>query len=775
MKDFRHPPAIGTNHLSILKTSNIIRITSLKLGLAACLLAAETEPLEPGHSHQGESFNEGPRQGFGIMGNTGKVTIPIATTWEQGQAYFDQGLGQLHGFWYYEAERSFRQIAAHDPECAMAYWGMAMANWENPERAKGFMEKANGLAEKADEHAKAYIATQANYLDGKPADEKARRQEMLRDLEDLVHDFPDDIEANAFLACRIWQFSYKPPQIPIGSHQAVDALIQQVLAKEPMHPVHHYRIHLWDKRKAGYALNSAAMLGFTAPSIAHMWHMPGHIYSNLHRYEDAAWHQQASARVDHAQMAQHRLLPDQIFNYAHNNEWLARNWMNLGNRPAAFEMAKSLLANPRHPKFNSVDGKAQSFRFGRMRLIEVLEKFELWDEALNLTASEWLEPLAKPEHEFPRLRLIGLANYELGRKQELGQVLVALDALSDVAKKDHETAQAEAKAKAETEKKKPDEIDKLVKDAGKKPGQQIDQIKKTRAELEGCLAALDGDKPAALEALAKSTRPKHAVALEYMSLGDLEKADSLSEAEVKGDKRQTLPLAARFEILHRLGKQEEAKECFGKLREVSSQIDLTAPPFARLLPIARSLGFPDDWTLPYVIPADFGDRPDVNTLGPISWEPPSAPAFTLPDQKNLPVSLEKHRGKPLVLIFYLGYGCLHCTEQLNAIAERMDDFKEAGLPVLAISTDTVAELAESQTKYLAEGDAFPFPLVADPEKAAFKAYGAHDDFEGKALHGTFLLDPKGRILWSDIAADPFMDLDFLIKESHRLLRLHRAD
>ena len=138
-------------------------------------------------------------------------------------------------------------------------------------------------------------------------------------------------------------------------------------------------------------------------------------------------------------------------------------------------------------------------------------------------------------------------------------------------------------------------------------------------------------------------------------------------------------------------------------------------------------------------------------------------------------SLEKHRGKPLVLIFYLGYGCLHCTEQLNAIAERMDDFKEAGLPVLAISTDTVAELAESQTKYLAEGDAFPFPLVADPEKAAFKAYGAHDDFEGKALHGTFLLDPKGRILWSDIAADPFMDLDFLIKESHRLLRLHRAD
>jgi peroxiredoxin len=728
--------------------------------------------VEPGHSHQGEFFNEGPRQEFGIIGNTGKVTIPIETTWQHGQAYFDQGLGQLHGFWYYEAERSFRQIAAHDPECAMAYWGMAMANWENLERATGFMEKANTLAGKACKYARAYISVQANYLDGKPADEKARRQEMLRDLEDLVHEFPDDIEAKAFLAARIWQFSYKPPQIPITSHEAVDAIIQQVLAKEPMHPVHHYRIHLWDKRKAEYALDSAAKLGFTAPSIAHMWHMPGHIYSNLHRYEDAAWHQQASARVDHAQMLQHRLLPDQIFNYAHNCEWLSRNWMNLGNRPAAFEMAKSLLSNPRHPKVNSVDGKAQSFRFGRMRLIEILEKFELWDEALDLTASEWLEPIDKPEHEFQRLRLIGLANYELGRSQDLEHALVALDALSGVAKKDHDKAQADAKKKAETDKKKPDEIERLVKDAGKNPGQQIDQIEKTRAELEGCLAALNGDMPAALQALAKSARPKHAAALEYLSLGNLEKADSLSEEEVKGDKRQTLPLAARVEILHHLGKREEARECFGKLREVSSQIDLTAPPFARLLPIARSLGFPDAWTMPYVARSDFGARPDVNTLGPIHWEPALAPVFTLADQKNLPVSLKEYRGKPLVLVFYLGYGCLHCSEQLNAIADQTADFKDAGLPVLAVSTDTVAELAKSQSNYSTDGRAFPFPLVADPEKTAFKSYGAHDDFEGKALHGTFLLDPKGGILWSDIAADPFMDLDFLIKESHRLLKLH---
>lgn len=750
-------------------------ILLLNAALAACLLADETEKVEPGHSHQGESFNEGPRQAFDLIKGTGDVTIPIRTTWDQGQAYFDQGLGQLHGFWYFEAERSFRQIAAHDPDCAMAYWGMAMANTENPERAKGFIAKAKALSEKAGDQGKAYIEAQSKYLEGKPADEKARREGMILDLEDLVHAFPDDIEAKAFLAMRLWQFSSTPPQIPIGSHEAVDALLQQVLAKSPMHPAHHYRIHLWDNRKPECALDSAAKLAFSAPGIAHMWHMPGHIYSKLSRWEDAAWHQQASARVDHAQMGKHLLLPDQIHNYAHNNEWLARNWINLGNRQAAFEMAKSLLANPRHPKLNTLEGKAHSYRFGRMRLIDVLEDFELWDEALGLAGSEWLEPLNEPEHEWPRLRLLGLANYKLGKKADLEKGLAELDALAEVAKSDHQKAQAEAKEKAASEKKQPDEIEKIAKEAGKNPGQQIEQIKKTRAEMEAWLAALNGDKEAGLKSLEKSTRPKWAVALETMALGDLEKADAMSGAEVKADKRQTLPLAARIEILDRLGKQEEARACFGKLREVSSQIDLTAPPFARLLPIARSLGLPDDWRLPYTPPADFGERPEINTLGPIHWEPPLAPAFALADQNNLPVSLDSYRGKPLVLIFCLGHGCLHCAEQLEALAGRTGDFNAAGLPVLAISTDTIGELAISQGNYSPDGKPYPFPLVADPGLATFKTYGAHDDFEGKALHGTFLIDPAGRILWSDIAADPFMDIDFLLRESKRLLRLHADD
>ena len=47
-----------------------------------------------------------------------------------------------------------------------------------------------------------------------------------------------------------------------------------------------------------------------------------------------------------------------------------------------------------------------------------------------------------------------------------------------------------------------------------------------------------------------------------------------------------------------------------------------------------------------------------------------------------------------------------------------------------------------------------------------------DDFEDQPLHGTFVIDGKGRVLWTDISADPFMDIDFLIEEANRLLELH---
>ncbi|MFK7910599.1 MAG: alkyl hydroperoxide reductase, partial [Akkermansiaceae bacterium] len=339
------------------------------LSLFTALVAEESETdIKEGHSHNGHAFNEGPRQAGPLMGTTGNVHLPITTSWDKGQAYFNQGLGQLHGFWYYEAERSFRAILAHDPKCLMAYWGLSQANYENEKRAKEFIQKAAELIKQKDlkitAHEKAYLQAEIEYHDEKKQkDITKRRKKFLRAYEDIILDYPDDIEAKALLVCRRWQFSQKG--IPITSYTGLDAILEKVFAKKPNHPAHHYAIHLWDYRRHQEALDSAARLGSTAPGIAHMWHMPGHIYSKAKRYHDAVWHQQASARIDHAHMQKWLLMPDQIHNYAHNNEWLARNFANMGNIRASIDMAKSLLANPRHPTLNHPGKKKSSARYGR--------------------------------------------------------------------------------------------------------------------------------------------------------------------------------------------------------------------------------------------------------------------------------------------------------------------------------------------------------------------------------------------------------------------------
>ena len=267
----------------------------------------EKKDLEKGHSNHGGVFNEGPRQAAYLMKGTGELKFEISSKNELTKKFFLQGLGQLHGFWYFEAERSFRQAAVTDKDCAILYWGMAQANIDNQVRARGFLLKAWELKDKASERERLYIEAFASLI-GLPTDAKGleqykkekakfkpkgsdmnRRKDYVRKLEDLVIKYPDDLEAKAFLVVQLWFNGRKG--IPVASTLAVNALIDQVLAKAPMHPIHHYRIHHWDYRKSEMALSSAAKCGFSAPSIAHMWHMPGHIYSKQKRFADAAWHQ----------------------------------------------------------------------------------------------------------------------------------------------------------------------------------------------------------------------------------------------------------------------------------------------------------------------------------------------------------------------------------------------------------------------------------------------------------------------------------------------------
>ena len=185
------------------------------------------------------------------------------------------------------------------------------------------------------------------------------------------------------------------------------------------------------------------------PGVAHMWHMPGHTYSKLHRYADAAWQQEAAARVDHAYMIDARLMPDQIHNFSHNNEWMIRNLIFLGRVDDAVHHSKNLISLPQHPDYNTY--KEGSFRFGRERLLATLTSFGLWKQLIDEAAGPYL---ADTDSEQANLELdawLATANFmENNRKQGSAQLRTLQRKLLELQGKTLDAADAAAAADAKT-------------------------------------------------------------------------------------------------------------------------------------------------------------------------------------------------------------------------------------------------------------------------------------------------------------------------------------
>lgn len=744
----------------------------LAFGLGASLCAAEEakdakeakKETLPGHSMHGEAFDEGPRQFATLMPGMGHVHIEVTTKSPDAQKFFDQGIAQLHGFWYFEAERSFRQAAWLDADCAMAYWGMSMANINNPKRAGQLIKEATKRRDKASPREQRWIDAWGDYYNEKNGDEKARRGKLIGALEELVFQFPDELEAKAFLVFQLWD--NQQHGVPLPSRLAVDALAQQVIAKSPTHAgIHHYLIHLWNHKDGDKrAIANAAKCGQGSPGIAHLWHMSGHTFSELRRYADAAWQQEASARVDHAYMNAARVIPEQIHNYAHNNDWLVQNLVYIGRIHDAVDLAKNLIELPRLGP-----GKQQAWRMGRDRLIDTLVSFEMWKDLTSLESSMYLTPDEDPSREITRLRSLGVAYFSLGNSARGQEKLEALKQMLNTSRTERIAAADKAAAEAEKANKSEADVAKAMADVLRNASGQIKEIERACAEVRTYRALAQGDADETrkqLELAKMGSSPR--IARVHQRLGDFDKAIELARDKIKSDAGQVFAHAILAGACWQKGDRDEAIKAFGALRERSAQIDLDIPVFAELAPIAAEMKVPSDWRTALAIAPDSGDRPNLTALGPFRWNPYLAPSFTLENERRESLSLADFRGRPVLVVFYLGAGCSHCIEQLNALAPATKGFTDAGIDIVAVSTDTPDGLKKTfdQGK---DGKGYPFRIVSDHALNAFHAFRSFDDFENIPLHGTFLIDANGLVRWQNISYQPFKDVNWLLDESKRLL------
>ena len=341
-----------------------------------------------------------------LMDGVGKSNLPITTSSPEAQAFFNQGVAQMHSFWFRESERSFMQAAELDPNAAMAYWGIAMSaagdhrpafqllrnrsrqyqpdSARSPsagtKRAQEAIAKAMELRSKVSERERMYIEAVHARRDSAP---KERDANYVRALRKLVIAFPDDLEAKSILALAI-QSGYEPvTKEPRETTRESLALLKEILGKDPDHlGAHHYVIHGCEGGKSPQdAWESCKRYPELVPNIPHALHMPGHIYAQTGRLEDAA-HAFSSAALNELGYMSADILYGNG-HHAHNYHFLIHTLGLQGRYREAITRSQELLRIKENPRERSSADGSSAHRQGWFTLMKTLVRFENWDQILD--------------------------------------------------------------------------------------------------------------------------------------------------------------------------------------------------------------------------------------------------------------------------------------------------------------------------------------------------------------------------------------------------------
>jgi tetratricopeptide (TPR) repeat protein len=330
--------------------------------------------------------------GAPLFNDLGDHEFAITTRSAQTQKYFNQGLILTYGFNHGEAIRSFQEAIRLDPNCAMCYWGVALAlgpNINKPmdtadvPRAWDALQQAKRLAANATEKEKAYInALATRYAQQAVADRRSLDQAYANAMRDVMKRYPDDLDAATLFAEALmdtipWDY-YMEDRRPKAVTEELIRALEFVIAKDPRHPgANHYYIHAVEASPyPERALPSAERLGEIAPGAGHLVHMPSHIYLRVGRYHDATLANEEAVKADQSYIAQCRaqgFYP--VAYYPHNRHFLWYTAGMEGRSELAIRAAREIDGMNEHQ--NLAEGK----RFSPL-LILTLARFGKWNDVL---------------------------------------------------------------------------------------------------------------------------------------------------------------------------------------------------------------------------------------------------------------------------------------------------------------------------------------------------------------------------------------------------------
>ena len=225
----------------------------------------------------------------------------------EAQKLFNQGMLYQHSFWYRASQKVFEDALKADPECGIAYWGIALSLLWNPHAAppaKNLAEGAATIAKSKGVGAKTlrerdYIDALATmYADYEKVDHRTRLLAYANAMEQLAQRYPGDDEAQIHYALAL-NTSASPADKTYASQLKGAALLEPIAERQPQHPgVSHYLIHLYDYPPiAEKGLNAARRYAKIAPAASHAQHMPSHIFTRVGYWTESIASNAEAARV----------------------------------------------------------------------------------------------------------------------------------------------------------------------------------------------------------------------------------------------------------------------------------------------------------------------------------------------------------------------------------------------------------------------------------------------------------------------------------------------
>ncbi|MDX1567360.1 MAG: hypothetical protein R3223_06130 [Longimicrobiales bacterium] len=327
----------------------------------------------------------------------GNVSFPTSCD-AAAQGEFEAAVAMLHSFWFEEAQAAFESVAERDPECAMAYWGIAMTQWGNPmtraapspERvavAREALSAAEDVSREVTHREQMYLdAAEVLYAGDTPAALLEGLREHEARMREIMEAHPDDPEAAIFYARAV--IGNAPPDDLTYSRQLHAAEVMEPLFEErPNHPgLAHYLIHAFDAPAiADEGADAAFRYADIAPDAPHALHMPTHIFTRLGYWEES---------IDlNARSAEASPYPDAA---VHPLDYMVYAYLQLGRDQEAagvVERAESIS--------DEYYGGLIGYNFAAMEARYALER-ERWSEAASLSVPDGALPYVQAVTRFAR-------------------------------------------------------------------------------------------------------------------------------------------------------------------------------------------------------------------------------------------------------------------------------------------------------------------------------------------------------------------------------------